>query len=94
MDVLKSLRVSFFTRLAEQMIENTLDLISTRSCMTQETISEATVSGIGPHLTSTSRKRKRSHRTVTNAFMQGKRYVCKNGKNLSMLVLNVARGEF
>ena len=61
------------------MIDNTFDKICTRSCVTPESASQAGVSGIGPHLTPTSRKRKRSDGTVTNAFMQGKCYICKNG---------------
>ena len=57
----------FHTRLAEQMIDNTFDVI-----WTPETASLARASRIGPYLTPTSQTRKRSDGTVTNAFMQGK----------------------
>ena len=61
------------------MIDNTFDKICTRSCVSPESTSQARVSGIGPDLTPTSQKRKRSDGTDTNAFMQGKCYIRKNG---------------
>ena len=46
----------FYTRLAEQLIDNTLDMICTKSWVTPKTASHEGVSDIGPHLTPTSRK--------------------------------------
>ena len=61
------------------MIESMFDVICTRSYVTPESAFQAGVNEIGTNLTPTSQKRKRSDGTITNAFMQRKCYVCKNG---------------
>ena len=69
----------FYTRLAEQIIGNTHDVIGTRLLFTQESVPNSHVHGIGPRLTPTTSKRKRQNRSVTNAFLQGKCAICKKG---------------
>ena len=69
----------FYTRLAEQMIGNTHDVIGTRSLWTQSSVPNLHKSGIGPHLSTTTRERKRQDGSATNAILQGKCAISKNG---------------
>ncbi len=68
-----------FTRLAEQMVDNNFCSLATKSTMLAHVPASVLSSGIGPHLTPTFRKRKRSDGSITNPFYQGRCTECKNG---------------
>ena len=68
----------FYSTLAEQLIDNKYCTTFTRSQDVQaDEVSSMTMSGIGPHLTPTNRKRKRSDGSMTNCSYQGRCTVCK-----------------
>ncbi len=69
----------YFSKLAEQMIDNDVCLLTTRSSTEASTPAAVLSSGIGTHLTPNTRKRKRSDGFATNAFYQGRCTECKNG---------------
>ena len=68
----------YFSKLAEQMIDNDFCSLTSRSSTEASTSTAVLSSGIGPHLTPTTRKRKRSSGSATNAFHQGRCTECKN----------------
>ncbi len=70
---------AFYSRLSEQLIDNQFNGHGTRSTTVTFDTSDVTVSGIGPHLTPTTRKRKRADNSQTNAFLQGRCTQCNNG---------------
>lgn len=70
----------FYSRLAEELVDNTYMVPGTRSTTALTSTSDVTASGIGPHLTPTSRKRKRGDGTVTNQCYQGHCRACKKIK--------------
>ena len=68
----------FYSILAEQLIDNKYCTTFTRSQdVAADEVSSITLSGIGPHLTPTNRKRKRSDGSITNCSYQGRCTVCK-----------------
>jgi len=69
----------FYGKLAEQLIDNKHEVVDTRTRLTDVPVANLTRSGIGPHLTTTSRKRKRSDGTDSNCALQGRCKICKNG---------------
>lgn len=70
----------FYTSLAEALVDNTYMVPGTRSTNEHVVQSDMTTSGIGPHLTPTSRKRKRVDGTVTSQALQGWCKSCKKYK--------------
>eukprot|EP00171_Calliarthron_tuberculosum_P021539 IDg21539t1 len=63
----------FYSKLAEELIDNKYDGVSTR-LVNPDNVSPSymsTMSGIGAHLTPTSKKRKLQDGTLTNSAMQG-----------------------
>ncbi len=83
----------FYSTLAEQLIDNTYMAPSTRSTAAQTVVNDVTKSGIGPHLTSTSRKRKREDGTVTNALYQGKCRVCHQNRKTKWICSECTRTQ-
>lgn len=69
----------FYEKLAEQLIDNEYDTIITRSHVMDVPLTNITESGIGPHLTPTSRKRKLQDGTPSNCALQGRCKMCRNG---------------
>lgn len=69
----------FYERLAEQLIDNEFGSVQRRSQVVDVPGPDVTKSGIGPHLTPTSRKRKRQDGTVSNCVLQGRCKMCRNG---------------
>ena len=70
----------FYTKLSEQLIDNTYSVTSTRSMFPEEEVTDVTASGIGPHLTPSHRKRHRKDGVITKSTYQGRCRVCKTGK--------------
>lgn len=70
----------FYSLLAEALVDNTYMVPGTRSTTHRSVTTDVTVSGIGPHLTPTSRKRKKVDGTITNQFFQGFCRICKISK--------------
>lgn len=73
----------FYGKLAEQLIDNDYAVTGTRSRNVDVPATKVTASGIGPHLTPTTRKRKLQNGTPTNFAMQGRCKMCKNGARSS-----------
>ena len=69
----------FYSTLAEELVDNTYMIPRTRSRTIASFTTDITASGIGPHLTPTSRKRKRADGFVTNQCFQG---FCRSCKKL------------
>lgn len=70
----------FYCSLAEALVDNTFMVPGTRSTNAHESPTEMTTSGIGPHLTPTSGKKKRSNDTATAHALQAWDKHCKNFK--------------
>lgn len=70
----------FYSRLAEQLVDNNY-MTTVRRSMTRDVIvNDVCASGVGPHLTTTSRKRKRADGSTTNYSYQGFCRSCKKFK--------------
>lgn len=83
--------IKFYEKLAEQLIDNTYGGVHRRSQVVDVPAPDVTQSGIGPHLTPTSRKRKRHNGTSTNCALQGRCKQCRNG-NKSKYVCSACTG--
>ena len=70
----------FYSTLAEELVDSTYMIPGTRSTTARSTTTDVTSSGIGPHLTPTTRKRKRADGSVTNQCYQGHCRICKTIK--------------
>ena len=84
----------FYATLAEQLIDNKYGVTSTRSQIVDHWETDVTASGIGPHLTPSSRKRKREDGTVTGCTYQGRCRVCKNGTKSKYVCSECTRSKF
>ena len=70
----------YYSMLAEQLIDNNYMSTATRSMTSRPEHTDVSSSGIGPHLTPTGRKRKRSDGTVTSWAYQRKCKSCKSSR--------------
>ncbi len=75
----------YFSKLAKQMIDTDFCSLTTLSSTEASTPTAVLWSGIVPHLTPTTMKRKTSDESATNAFYQDRCMECKNRTTLSAL---------
>eukprot|EP00171_Calliarthron_tuberculosum_P023537 IDg23537t1 len=85
----------FYHTLAEQLIDNKFNLIgpSQQSTQTDDDDNELMISGLGPHLTPTTRKRKRSNGNLTNHVYQGRCCICRSGYKSKYVCSHCTREE-
>ena len=83
----------FCARFSEELIDNNFDGVSIRERRRDDIeITPPLMNGVGAHRTPSTRKRKRADGSVTNASLQGRSKVCKNGTK-SKYVCSGCRNE-